>query len=254
MVHHHVARARLARTGPGSDEPVDRHRGLDLLGLEELVEQVRHGHREQARHVADLLDVEPPEAQDQPQPIEQVARPLRAEVRWGRHQDRAENLGDRAHPRIPLLEVVRVALVDRGELLVVLLRVVVLDHHAAVGQRDDIRPDRMDAVPVPLHLEVLEDRVGHQAHDVAERRDLHVRQVGPGRAGVGGAAGLLTRLAQDDASPRLREVRGGDQPVVTAPDDDGVVGVRHLEPPLAGCPVSKHGTERPFKSGARPLR
>jgi hypothetical protein len=212
MVHHHVARARLARTGPGSDEPVDRHRGLDLLGLEEPVEQVRHGHREQARHVADLLDVEPPEAQDQPQLIEQVARPLRAEVRWGRHQDRAENLGDRAHPRIPLLEVVRVALVDRGELLVVLL-----------GSSYSIitRPSGSGTTYGPTgwtryraaHLEVLEDRVGHQAHDVAERRDLHVRQVGPGRAGVGGAAGLVTRLAQDDASPRLREVRGGDRPL-----------------------------------------
>src|SRR5205085_11054119 len=49
------------------------------------------------------------------------------------------------------------------------------------------------------------------------------------RAGVGGAAGLVARLQDHGARARARKVGAGDQSIVSAADDDGVVSVGHSE-------------------------
>ena len=195
MVRHHVAGARLVRAGPGADQAVERHHGLHLVGLEEAVEDVDDAHRHQPGDVPDRLHVEPAEPPRQPQLLVEVRGLLRSHGGRDRHQHRAEHVGEAADPGVPALDRVGVLLGELRERLVVLLRiVVVLDDAAAVGERQEVRADGVGLVPVVGELEVPLDRVGHQAHDVAERGDLELGSLRPGRHGVGGAAHLVPWL------------------------------------------------------------
>ncbi len=157
------------------------------------------------------------------------------------HQERSEHLGQAADPRVPLLDRVRVVLGELGELVVVLRRIVVLHDAAPVGERQEVRPGRMHAIPVPFQLEVAQDRVGHQAHHVAERGDLELGRLRPRRHRVGRAAGLVPGLQDHGPRAGFRQVRRGDQPVVAAADHDRVV--------LVGSRDAAHATpERPFSA------
>ena len=157
------------------------------------------------------------------------------------HQERSEHLGQAADPRVPLLDRVRVVLGELGELVVVLGGVVVLHDAAPVRERQEVRPDRVHAIPVPLQLQVAQDRVGHQAHHVAERGDLELGRLRPRGHRVGRAAGLVPGLQDHGPRAGLRQVRRGDQPVVAAADHDRVV--------LAGSRDAAHATpERPFSA------
>jgi hypothetical protein len=226
VVSHHVAGARLVRSGPRSDEAVDRHRGLDLIRDEEPVEQIGDRQRHQPRHLADGSHVQTAEPPGETQQLEQIAGAFRADLRRRGHQQRTQDRGQSAHPRVPTLETVCVDLRDLRELLIVLLRVVVLDHHAAVRERNHVRADGKHAIPVARELEVLQDRVGHEAHHVAERRDFELGVLAPGPVGRRRAPGLVPTLAHDDAGSRLREIRGRHQTVVSTTDDDRLIRVR----------------------------
>ena len=136
--------------------------------------------------------------------------------RRGGHEQRPEHVGEAADPRVPPLDRVGVVLGELGELVVVLRRVVVLHDAAPVGERQEVRAGGDDAIAVALQLQVAQDRVGHQAHDVAERRDLELGRLRPRRHRVGGAARLVPGLEHERARARLGEVGGRDQPVVAA--------------------------------------
>ena len=171
------------------------------------------------------------------------------------HEQRAEHRRQPADPRIPLFDRIGVSRGELRELVVVGFRVaVVLRDVTAVGERQEVWPDRGHLVAVLRELEVAEDRVGHQAHHVAERGDLELRRLGPRGHRVGGAARLVARLQHHGARPGLRQVGAGDQPVVPATDDDRVVALRrhgsdsHL---TRGRVVVQHPTpEWPFRPGA----
>ena len=208
VMRHHVAGAGLVRARPGPDQPVQRHHGLDLLVLEEPVEDVHDRHRHQPRHIGDALDVQPAEPPRGLQLLGEVADPVRSEPRRRGHEQRPEHVGETADPRLPPLERVGVLLGELGELGVVLRRVVVLDDVAPVGERDEVRAGGDGAIPVALQLEIAQDRVGHQAHDVAQRRDLKFGRVRPRAHRVGRPARLVAGLQHERArAPSWRDRR-----------------------------------------------
>ena len=119
MVGHDVAGPRLVRARPGADQPVERHHRLHLLGFEEAIQQVGDRHRHELGEVADRANVQSAEAPRELQLLEQIGGALRTDLRRGAHEQRAEHVGQPADPRLPLLEGVRVALGEFGELVVV---------------------------------------------------------------------------------------------------------------------------------------
>ncbi len=82
----------------------------------------------------------------------------------------------------------------------------------------------MDLVAVAVELEIAQDRGRQQAHHVGEHGDLVVRA--PWLFGDGRSADQRPALEHHGAFAGSREVRGGDEAVVPAADDDCVVGVR----------------------------
>ena len=88
--------------------------------------------------------------------------------------------------------------------------------HAAPSQRDS-------------QPELLRERPGEQAHEVRVPRqpcvDPRPRPFGDGRA-----ARVVAALEDEHGAPGPGEQGGGDEPVVAAPDDDGVVAMCHGGP------------------------
>ena len=119
VVRHHVAGAGLVGSGPRPDQAVQRHHGLDLLGLEEHVGDVGDAHRHQSRDVGDGADAKPAEAPDQAELLQEVGGPARAERGRRGHQQRTEDGRQAADPRVPAVDVRGVGLRELGELLVV---------------------------------------------------------------------------------------------------------------------------------------
>ena len=233
VVGHHVAGARLVRARPRADQAVQRHHRLHLIGLEEPVEQVDDRHRHQLGHVGEPAHVETAEAPREPELFREICGCERTELGRRGHHQRPEHLGEAADPGVPPLDRVGVSLRELRERLVVLLGVVVVLHDAAtVGERKEVRPHPRRPVSVTLELQVAQDRVGHQAHHVAERGDPELGRLGPRGHRVGGAAHLVTGLEHDRAGAGLREVGGGDEAVVTPAHHDRVVAVRGRHPSL----------------------
>ena len=122
--------------------------------------------------IRDTAHAEPPVPPRERELFLHVAERPRAEP-WRRsHQERTEHIREAADPRLPSLERIRVAFRELRELVVVRLRIVRLGDAPSVRERDEVRTDRDPPIPVPLELQIVQDRVGHQAHHVAERRDL----------------------------------------------------------------------------------
>ncbi len=184
VVRHDVGGARLVGPGPGADDAVDRHRALHLRRLEPLVEQVRDAHRHQPRQVGDGAGVDATVAPHQSGQVGDVARRVGTDGGRHRHQEGPEHVGEPAQPLVPLLPcpgVLRRPLLD---LLAGADRVVVVDRERpALGEGLVVGTHRVDLVPVPLQLQVREDRRGHQAHHVGQPGDRQLRVLRPGPLG-----------------------------------------------------------------------
>ena len=77
---------------------------------------------------------------------------------------------------------------------------------------------------VPREVEVADDLRPQQAHDVREHRE---REAGEDLLAHRRPADPLAALEDDDALAGTREVRGRDEAVVAAADDDRVVARAH---------------------------
>ena len=227
VVRHHVRGARGARPGPRADHAADRQHALHLRRLEVFVEEIGDAHREQAGDVGHPPHAQAPNVPRQLELFHQVARPHRTDLRGDRHEHRSQHVGHAGQPRVPRWHRVGVALGERRDAVVVLLRVVgVQQDRRAVREGLVVRPHREDLVAVPLQREVGQDARGHQAHHVRVRGDLDVGVIGERGAGVGGPTRLGPGLQAHGARAGPGEVRRGDQPVVPAPHHNRVVRVR----------------------------
>jgi hypothetical protein len=102
--------------------------------------------------------------------------------------------------------------------------VVVHAPQVVVVERRQRAVEGQDGEPVPGQLQV--------AHDLGAKQRHHVRrhaepEPGHDLLGDGGAAEDVAPLQHDDAQPGPGQVRGADEAVVAASDDDRVVALRH---------------------------
>ncbi len=228
VMHQDVGGARRIRSGPRADDAVHGLEALHLGRLEPALEQIGRAHREQPGDVGDglLVDVlaeRPPQLRD----VLDVARLRRAQVGRRLHQHRPEDVGDPGDPREERVVRIGVLLRRRAIDAWVLAVVVGLDDRAAAAHREVPLSQGQQLEPVSFELQVAPHRRRHQGHRVAEGVDLHAGElVGPRLHGVGGAAGLVPLLQDDDPGPVLGQVRRGHQPVVASADHDRVVDVR----------------------------
>jgi hypothetical protein len=191
VVGHDVGGAGRLRPGPGADHPVDGQAGLDLLGLEPVVEQVADAHGHEPGHVADGAHVKALVAPGQPEQLAQVRGPAGAELGRGLGEQRPKDGGQALQPGVPAGHGVGVSLGESRDLLVVAAGVVV------DGQRAAVRPDlvgrahreQLGAVP----LQVVDDPGRHEAHHVRQPGHLDLGGLGPG--GVGGGRAPVLDLA-----------------------------------------------------------
>ena len=135
-------------------------------------------------------------------------------------QERREHVGDAVHPRVVVGERLGVVPRKLRDFFLVAVGLFVEQHRAAVGERDVRRAHRDHVVAVALELQVADDRRRHQAHDVRERRHLEVGS--PRCLGRRRAARVAARFEDHGAHPGAGEVGAGDEPVVSATDDDRV--------------------------------
>ena len=105
----------------------------------------------------------------------------------------------------------------RRPLLVVPLH----ERRAVLEGRPLGRVDREGAVAAPRQIE-LADHERMQQADQVRTRAHHEARVGERPLERARAADLRTSLQHDDAEARPRQIGGGGEPVVTAPDDDDV--------------------------------
>ena len=208
--------------GPDADHAARRHRALERVALEPVVEQVadRHGHDpEEVLHVA---LAEAGSAAGLAQQREQVAGVAGAERRrrpqHHRAQEVAHPLEQRRERRVGVGVLARVG-ADRVDRL---LLVVEEEQRRPVGrQRRVRRVERVDLVAELLQFEVVDHLRVQQGDDVGGARDP---VAGPYLLGDAGAPEDVALLEHADAQTCLGEVRGCGKPVVTASDDDRVVG------------------------------
>ena len=89
-----------------------------------------------------------------------------------------------------------------------------------VGERHEVvRRDDRDLVAVALQLELVDDPLRHQRHDVGRAGDL---VAGPRLLRDGRAAQDVTPFEDQDVEPGTREVRGTREAVVAPADDHDV--------------------------------
>ena len=145
VVRHDVAGAGLVRARPRPDQAVQRHHGLDLVGLEEPVEDVDDRHRHQARDVADS-SARRARGTARRAGAARAGRHGRFDPTRGRrrHQQRAEHVGQAADPRVPPLDRVGVALArtSRTPRSSSARRRRTARCSAPVGERQEVRADR----------------------------------------------------------------------------------------------------------------
>ena len=219
MVQQHVGRAGRHRPQRRADDAGDGEIGLDDVGLEILVEEIRDRHRPEAQRQRHLFPAQPGEFLAEIKHLAEVARPEACRVGRGAHQKR---LDEAALPRhIAGIAVVglRVALREPRELAAVCVVV------AAVGEIVAVMGEHRPAlVGDDLQAEARQLQV---AHDLGPEQRADIGAIGieeaPRQLAAGGCASDPVVLFHHQyVEPGTLQVAGVDQPVVAAADDDRV--------------------------------
>jgi hypothetical protein len=116
------------------------------------------------------------------------------------------------------------------------LPVVGLDEQASVVVRRV--GGRGPRAQLQLEAEVVDQCVGHEAHEVGEARQASVESVERARAHRRSAE-VVEALEHHDVETRARQVGGGYEGVVSAPDDHDIVVSRHTPGGLDARPTRR---------------
>ena len=232
VVEQDVGRARALDALVRADDPRRRHRRLERIGLEPLVEEVRGAHRHELDEdrllaLRELLEAAGEAGQGQQRP-----RIEAGQVGRGDGQDRLDEPGHLDHQLAVFL--VRLGVARRPAAQLADGPAVVVDPPqvvaAAVGralalvERRERAVERQDVQAVPRQLEVADDLGPEQRDDVAEDREAEAREE---LLGHRGAAQDVALLEDEGLHAGAGEIGGADQAVVAAADDDRVVGLGH---------------------------
>ena len=139
-----------------------------------------------SRQVRDQACVERPKLPGEAELLHHVTQNVRSDVRRDCAEQRAEDAPELPQPGVPLDHGVGVAPRKLGDFGVPCGAVRMHLEVAPIAARYEIPVLRVDLVPVPLELELLQDCRRHQAYDVGERGDLC-------KSGPHGVSGSLLR-------------------------------------------------------------
>ena len=223
MVQQDVGGPRRRDAEERPDDAARRHRGGEGFGLEPAVEIVRRARRHQPRKFVETPVAESREVRRELHQAAELLRAHRAHPR-GRHREQFPNPpAQLVHPQPEEGVVVGVPAGELEQRLPRLRRVVPAGQRPPVAEGSERPVERLEPQAVPGEVEVVNDLRPQQADHVGEDRDRESRQ---DLLAVGRPAHPLVLLDDQDVPAGPRQVGGGDQPVVAAPDDDVVVAVQ----------------------------
>ncbi len=216
VVEHHVGGAARPGPGPGPDHPGDRQQPAHGVAFEVPVDEVGDAAGEQAGDVDGAPLVEPAQVPEQQPLAPQVGRPPRPQPRRDLVKQGPEDGAEVGQVRLVAVVGRGVPLGEPRDLGPALRR---------VGGQAEIPPVRPGREVRTLREHVVTVAGQPQVTDQArwQQRD-HVRQrghrvVGPERMLAHRRPAEHTApLADQRAEPAAREIRRGDQPVVTSAD------------------------------------
>ena len=225
VVQQHVGRARRSHAEKRADDPRRRHRRLEHVGLEPLIEKIDRAHRQQLHLVQAIVEAHAAEALADRQQLEQAARIERRRIGRQHAEDR---LGEAAHldHRLAVF-VVGLGVEPRvaRDLAAGLVVIVDAPQVIAVRHRRQRAVERQQLHAVARQIEVADDLGPQQRDDVRADREL---EAGKDLFGDGGAAEHVPALEHEHLASRAREVGRAGQAVVAASDDDRVVTHRRI--------------------------
>ena len=216
----HVGGSRRAHAEERPDDARRRHRGLEHVGLEPLIEKVHGAHRHELDLVVLIAARQTTKALQQEEQLLESSRIERGRIRRQHAEDRSNEATHLDH-RLPVF-VVGLGVETRVPRdLATRLRVVV---HApqvvTVRHRRERAVEREDLEPVRRQIELANDLGTKQRDDV--RADGEVKALEDLLSDRGAAEDVAAFEDQHLASGS-GQVGGGGQAVVPAADDDGVV-------------------------------
>ncbi len=214
-----VSGARGVGAGPDADDAGRGDRALEVVVLEERVEHVADGHREDPDQ---LLDVALGHAGDAPGLLEDardVDRSLRAQRGGLADHHRPHEVGGHEEEVLELLVAGGVLLRELGDRLAGLADVVVEDDRAVGSHRGVGGVEGVRLVAVALQLEVVDDLRLEHRDDVGGARDAGAW---PDLFGHARAAEDVATLEDERPEAGASEVGTGSQAVVPAADHDRV--------------------------------
>ncbi len=220
-----VGRAGRVRAGPDADDATGGIGALELVGLEVVVEQVAHRHRQQPEDGHEVAAAQAGGATGLAQQLEDVARALGAGRRGRAQHERLEEQGGLLEQLVERRQRFGVLARDAGDLLVGDLLVVGQQDRTAVGgEGRELGVERNRVVAEPGQLEVGDDLRLEHRDDVRGARDA---LPGPQLLGHAGAAEDLARLEHAGAQAGALQVGGRGERVVAASYHDDVIRPTH---------------------------
>jgi hypothetical protein len=208
----------------GADDSGSRHGGFEDVGFEPLVEEIGGAHGHELDESVTLVGGEFAETLEEEVELLEIFRIERGGV--GRNH-REHGLHEAAHGRHHLREFVVGFGVEAGMTANVAdgFRVVV---HAPeiipAGHGGEGAVERQDFQAVAGKVKFANDFRAEKRDDV---RTFGKKKAGENLFGDGGAAKDVAAFEDDDLLPCFGKVRGVDQAVVAAADDDNVVVLPH---------------------------
>ena len=170
-----------------------------------------------------------PESREVRGQLNQAAELLRADrthPRRPHHEQIPDSPAQVVHPQAEERVVVGVPAGELEERFARLRGVVPAGQRPPVPEWGEGTVERLELQAVPCEVEVVNDLRPEQADHVGEDRNRESRQ---DLLAEGGAAHPVVLFDQQNPPSGPRQVTGRDQPVVPAPDDDGVVAVQGLD-------------------------
>ena len=232
MVQQHIGGAGRSHAQKRPDDARRRHRRLEHVGLEPLIEKVGRAHRHQLNLVVAVLVRQRAEAPRQEQQLAQLARVERHRIGRRHAEDRLDE-PRHLHHRLAVFVVGFGVELRVASNLTMRRRVIV---HApeivAVRHRRERAVERQNLQPVARQIQIADDFRPQQRDDVGADREFE-----PGKHLLGhrGAAEHVPPLEHEDLAPRSGEIGSRGQPVMPAADDNGVVFHRCVDAGNAGA-------------------
>ena len=215
-----VGGARRAHAEKRADDSRGRHRGLEHIGLEPLIEKINGGHGHQLDLVVFVVARHALKAAADEEQLHQFARIERGRVGRDHAEDR---LHEAAHGLHRFAEFVVGFGVDPGVAGDFAMRLAVVVHAPqviAAGHGRERAVEGKNLQAVAGKIEVANNFRPQQRHHVGADREL---ESGHNFFGAGGAAEHVAAFEHQNFLAGLCQVGGVDQAVVASADDDHVV-------------------------------